>query len=425
MKKVWSSQNKYETWLRVELAAMKAMEEHGVIPPGGADELKRRIKKVSPERIDEIEATTRHDVIAFLAHIEEMAGEASRFMHFGMTSSDVLDTAFALQLKRAADLILKELSLLMEALKKRAYRHRRTPVAGRTHGMHAQPVSLGLVFAIWYEELGRSRRRLRAARAEISCGKLSGAVGTYQHLSPQVEETSMKLLGLTPEPVSNQIVQRDRHASFFSALALCGSSIEKIAVTVRHWQRTEVAEVSEAFKKGQKGSSAMPHKKNPIISENLCGLSRLLRAYAQASLENVALWHERDISHSSVERVIGPDTTAALHFMLRRATKLVSGLVVDEKMMVNNLERSGGLVFSESVMNHLIGGGLRRQEAYVLVQRNALKSIERKETFMELLLRDKEIVRRIGRKKIKDSFSIMHALKHVDTIFKRVFGNDT
>ena len=421
MKKVWSAQHKYETWLRVELAAMKAMEEHGVLPPGGTDELKQKITKISPERIDEIEATTRHDVIAFLTHIEETAGEASRTMHFGMTSSDVLDTAFALQLKEAADLIIKELGLLMEALKKRAFRHRAIPVVGRTHGIHAQPVSLGLVFTIWYEELARSRKRLRAARKEICCGKLSGAVGTFQHLSPQIEEASMKLLGLTPEPVSNQIVQRDRHASFFSALALCGASIEKIAITVRHWQRTEVAEVSEAFKKGQKGSSAMPHKKNPILSENLCGQSRLLRAYAQASLENVALWHERDISHSSVERVIGPDATVTLHFMLRRATGLVSGLVVDEKKMYDNLKRTGGLVFSESVMNHLIFSGLRRQEAYGLVQRNALKSIEGRTAFMELLLKDKEIVRRIGKKKIKDSFSVRLALKHVDAIYRRVF----
>lgn len=424
MQKLWSDENRFNLWFRVELAAMQAMEKHGVVPKGSAAKLKRRVKRIDPARIDELEATARHDIIAFLSHIEEMAGEPSRFMHFGMTSSDVLDTTFALQLTAATDLITQELNLLLNALKKRAFEHRATPMVGRTHGIHAQPISLGLVFAIWYSEMKRNMARIRAAREEIECGKLSGAVGTYRHLSPEIEETSMKLLGLSPEPVSNQIVQRDRHAEFFSTLALCGASLEKIALSVRHWMRTEVAEAFEAFGKGQKGSSAMPHKRNPIVTENLCGLSRVLRGHALASLENVALWHERDISHSCVERIIGPDSTTLLHFMLRRTTRLINGLEINAKKMLANLNMTGGLVFSETVMNHLIRSGIRRQEAYVLVQRSALKSLRGKESFRSLLLKDKDVVGRIGKKKIMDAFDPKRSLKHVSAIYRRVFGNE-
>jgi adenylosuccinate lyase len=424
MKKLWSDETRFNLWFRVEIAAMGAMEKHGVIPRGSAKTLESRVKRIDPKRIAELEEVTRHDVIAFLTHIEEMAGDASRLMHFGMTSSDVLDTAFALQLTGATDLLRDEMKTLLGAVKSRALEHRDTPMAGRTHGIHAQPISLGLVFALWHEEMTRNLRRLAAARSEIACGKLSGAVGTYQHLSPAIEKDAMKALGLAPEPVSNQVVQRDRHAAYFSTLALAGASIEKMALTVRHWMRTEVAEAFEAFGKGQKGSSAMPHKRNPIVTENLCGLSRVLRANALAALENVALWHERDISHSSVERVIGPDSTTLLHYMLRRAAKLIRGLEIDAKRMAENLDLTGGLVYSESILNELILSGMKRQEAYALVQRNALQSLRGKESFRRLLLKDRDITRRIEKKKIEEAFDSRKALRHVNTIMRRVLGHD-
>jgi len=424
MKKLWSDEMRFNLWFRVELAAMEAMEKHGVIPRGSAKTLRARVKVIDPKRIEELEAVTRHDVIAFLTHIEESAGEASRLMHFGMTSSDVLDTAFALQLTGATDLIRDEVKVLMGAIKARALEHKATPMVGRTHGIHAQPISLGLVFALWHEEMKRNLARLAAARREIACGKLSGAVGTYQHLSPAIEKDAMKALGLAPEPVSNQIVQRDRHAAFFTTLALCGASIEKMALTVRHWMRTEVAEAFESFGKGQKGSSAMPHKRNPIVTENLCGLSRVLRANALAAMENVALWHERDISHSSVERVIGPDSTTLLHTMLRRAAKLIRGLEIDVKRMAENLDLTGGLIYSETILNALIMSGMRRQEAYALVQRNALQSLAGKESFRGLLLKDGDITKRIGKSGIEDAFDSRKALRHTGTIMRRVLGHE-
>jgi adenylosuccinate lyase len=424
MKKLWSDEARLRLWFRVELAAMGAMEKHGVIPKGSAKALEARVKRIDPKRIEKLEEVTRHDVIAFLTFIEEEAGDASRLMHFGMTSSDVLDTAFALQLTGATDLLRDEMKALMGAVKARALEHQDTPMVGRTHGIHAQPISLGLVFALWHEEMMRNLRRLAAARSEIACGKLSGAVGTYQHLSPAIERDAMKALGLSPEPVSNQVVQRDRHAAYFATLALCGASIEKMALTVRHWMRTEVAEAFEAFGRGQKGSSAMPHKRNPIVAENLCGLSRLLRANALAALENVALWHERDISHSSVERVIGPDSTTLLHFMLRRAAKLFRGLEIDARRMAENLDLTGGLVYSETILNELILSGMKRQEAYALVQRNALQSLGGKESFKRLLMKDPDITKRIGKKKIEDAFDSRKALRHVSTIMRRVLGHD-
>jgi adenylosuccinate lyase len=424
MKTLWSDETRYATWLRVELAALGAMERHGRVPRGTSQALRRKVKRIDPKRIDELEAVTRHDVIAFLAAVEEMAGEPARLMHFGMTSSDVLDTAFALQLVEATRLITKELGLLMEALETRAMSHRRTLMVGRTHGIHAQPTSLGLVFALWHEEMKRNLARLEAAGRDVACGKLSGAVGTYGSLSPAIEEEAMKTLGLRPEPVSSQIVQRDRHAAYFCALAVCGASIEKIALTVRHWQRTEVAEAFEPFGGGQKGSSAMPHKRNPILAENLCGLSRLLRAHALAALENVALWHERDISHSSVERVIGPDGTTLLHYMLRRAAGLVAGLEVRPGRMLENLDMTGGLVYSEQILNHLILSGLPRQEAYGLVQRDAMEALRSGSSFKKLLLADAKIARRIGKKTIEEAFDPRRALEHADTLMRRVFKHD-
>jgi adenylosuccinate lyase len=381
------------------------------------------VKEIDTKRIAEIEETTKHDVVAFISYIEEVAGDAARFLHFAMTSSDVLDTAFAIQLQKACDLIIKELQALLDEIEKLAKKHKKTVIIGRTHGIHAQPTSLGLIFALWFAELQRNMKRLLSAREEISVGKLSGAVGTYRHLSPEIEEKSMEILGLRPETVSNQIVQRDRHSAFFNAIALCGASIEKIALTIRHWQRTEVSEIFEPFGKGQKGSSAMPHKRNPIGCENLCGIARLLRSYAIAGMENVALWHERDISHSSVERVIGPDATTLLHYMIRRAKNIVSNLEIDTEQMKRNLEITKGLIFSEDILNKLILSGLNRQTAYTLVQRNALKSLQTKKDFFELLISDREIVERIGRKGIKEAFDIEKSLTHVDSIFKRVFEN--
>jgi len=423
MVNLWSEETKSKIWLEVELSALKSMETHGLIPQGTYSNLKNKVKEIDTKRIAEIEETTKHDVVAFISHIEEVAGDAARFLHFAMTSSDVLDTAFAIQLQKACDLIIKELQALLDEIEKLAKKHKKTVIIGRTHGIHAQPTSLGLIFALWFAELQRNMKRLLSAREEISVGKLSGAVGTYRHLSPEIEEKSMEILGLRPETVSNQIVQRDRHSAFFNAIALCGASIEKIALTIRHWQRTEVSEIFEPFGKGQKGSSAMPHKRNPIGCENLCGIARLLRSYAIAGMENVALWHERDISHSSVERVIGPDATTLLHYMIRRAKNIVSNLEIDTEQMKRNLEITKGLIFSEDILNKLILSGLNRQTAYTLVQRNALKSLQTKKDFFELLISDREIVERIGRKGIKEAFDIEKSLTHVDSIFKRVFEN--
>jgi len=423
MVNLWSEETKSKIWLEVELSALKSMETHGLIPQGTYSNLKNKVKEIDTKRIAEIEETTKHDVVAFISYIEEVAGDAARFLHFAMTSSDVLDTAFAIQLQKACDLIIKELQALLDEIEKLAKKHKKTVIIGRTHGIHAQPTSLGLIFALWFAELQRNMKRLLSAREEISVGKLSGAVGTYRHLSPEIEEKSMEILGLRPETVSNQIVQRDRHSAFFNAIALCGASIEKIALTIRHWQRTEVSEIFEPFGKGQKGSSAMPHKRNPIGCENLCGIARLLRSYAIAGMENVALWHERDISHSSVERVIGPDATTLLHYMIRRAKNIVSNLEIDTEQMKRNLEITKGLIFSEDILNKLILSGLNRQTAYTLVQRNALKSLQTKKDFFELLISDREIVERIGRKGIKEAFDIEKSLTHVDSIFKRVFEN--
>jgi adenylosuccinate lyase len=420
LRALWSDQRRFDTWLEVELAACAAMEREGLVPHGTAARVRQNAAgKLDPKRILEIEEKTRHDVIAFLTHVEELAGEDARFLHLGMTSSDVLDSSLGVLLRAATDEILGGLDALAAALKRRAEEHRATPLMGRSHGIHAEPTTLGLVFAGFYAEARRNRRRLLAARATISVGKIAGAVGTYANLSPLIERVALQTLGLHPETVPTQIVQRDRHAELFNALALVGSSVERIALTIRHWQRTEVGEAEEAFGKGQKGSSAMPHKKNPILSENLTGLARLLRSYAGAALEDVALWHERDISHSSVERMIAPDATSLADFMLRRAAALVDGLVVHPVRMLKNLTMTGGLIFSEGVMLALVRSGLQRQRAYELVQRSALRARDEGGDFRALLASDPDVTARLPLEKLEGCFDLGHHLRWADAIFER------
>lgn len=427
---LWSDKSRFEVWLEVELAACAAMERAGTVPAGTAAQVRAACAgKLDPERILTIEATTRHDVIAFLTHVEELAGEPARWLHLGMTSSDVLDSSLAIQTARALDAIFGELDALRAALAEKARAYAATPMIGRSHGIHAEPVTAGLTFARWYAEVGRAAARLRRARAAIAVGKIAGAVGVYGNLDPQIEREALAQLGLSPETVATQIVQRDRHAEVLSAIALAGTAIEQIALGVRHWQRTEVGEAEEGFGKGQKGSSAMPHKKNPVLSENLCGLARLLRSHAQAMLESVALWHERDISHSSVERVVMPDATILLDFMAARATGLVRGLVVHPERMAQNLERTGGLYFSEAVLLALVRRGLPRQGAYVMVQRAALRAIEEAAAlgqvgakpgrFRELLGADPEVTARLDAAALDACFDLSHHLRHVDFILKR------
>src|SRR5689334_1856966 len=416
---LWSSATRYQVWLEVELAACEAMEHEKLVPSGTAASLRARKLALDPDRIDEIERTTRHDVIAFLTHVEELAGAEARWLHRGMTSSDVLDTSLAVLLVRATDALAVRLDKLVAALDRRAAEHARTPMIGRSHGIHAEPITFGVALAGHLAEMKRARTRLSAARAEIAVGKIAGAVGTYAHLSPALEAKALAALGLSPETVSTQIVPRDRHAAFFGALAVIAAGIERLATNVRHWQRTEVGEAEERFTAGQKGSSAMPHKRNPISSENLCGLARMVRAYALPALENVALWHERDISHSSAERMMAPDATTTLAFMLERATTLVDGLVVYPEALQKNLERTGGLFFSEGVLLALVEKGMPRQEAYVLVQRNAMKTIEGKGGFRDNLEADGDVASRLSRAEIARIFDLEHALRHAAQIVTR------
>ena len=422
MAALWSERAQYERWLRVELAACEAMEVLGQVPQGTAAAVAAKVS-LDPERIRAIEEVTRHDVIAFLTHVEEQAGEPARWLHLGLTSSDVLDTATALALVQATDQVRAGVEQLRAAVRTSAFAYKSLVLIGRSHGIHAEPTTLGLVLAIWYDELGRAARRLDAARAAIAVGKCSGAVGTFANVAPAVEERAMAQLGLRPAPASSQIVQRDRHAELVCAYALCAATVEKIALAFRHWQRTEVGEVEEPFGRGQKGSSAMPHKRNPILAENLCGLARMVRAFVGPALENVALWHERDISHSSAERMIFPDITATLDFMLHRATRLVEGMVVHPDRMAENLARTGGLVYSQRVLLELARRGLPRQAAYELVQRHALAAgaDARGPTFQERLLGDAELGKHLGRAEIEACFSLAPHLAHVDTIFGRVF----
>ena len=420
MGRIWSDQRKYETWLQVELAAVDAMARAGIVPDDAARDIGARAA-FSIDRIEEIEQVTQHDVIAFTTAVAEHVGPSARWLHFGLTSSDVIDTAQALQMREACDLILKGLHGLMDAVRRRAEEHRRTAMIGRTHGVHAEPMTFGLKLALWYAELTRDVVRVERARDAISVGKLSGAVGTFAHLPPSVEADVCKTLGLEPAPVASQVIQRDRHAELLSALAITGSTLEKCALEIRGLQKTEIGEVEEPFARGQKGSSAMPHKRNPIGSEQIVGLARLLRANAGAAFENNALWHERDISHSSVERVILPDTFIALDHMLRRFTRIVSGMVVYPDRMRENLERSGGIVFSGTVLLELARRGISREQAYEWVQRNAMRALQEKRAFKSLLLADPEVTRVLPPADIERAFDLNEQLKHVDHIFGRVF----
>jgi len=420
MERIWSDENRYQKWLDVELAACEAWAKLGKIPAESLKNIKAKAR-FDAKRIEEIEAVTRHDVIAFVSCVGEYVGDDARYIHMGLTSSDVLDTAYALQLKESGQVIMDDLKALLQALKRRAYAFKHVPAMGRSHGIHAEPITFGLKFALWYAETKRNVKRMQDAIDCISYGMVSGAVGTFANVPPEVEAHVCKRLKLKPAPISTQVIQRDRHAQFFTTLAIIGGTLEKIATEIRHLQRTEVLEASEPFGKGQKGSSAMPHKKNPILSENITGMARLLRGYCLSSLENIALWHERDISHSSVERVIGPDATTIMDFALKRVTGLIEGLVVYPENIARNLEMTKGLWHSQNVLLALVEAGIGRDTAYAWVQRNALPVWEGKKGFKELLLKDKDVVNTLGQKQIEELFDLTHHLAHVDTIFERVF----
>lgn len=421
MGRIWEAENLYAKWLEVEIAACEAMAKENLIPRDALENIKKRAG-FSVDRILEIEEETKHDVIAFLTSVAENVGPDSRYIHLGLTSSDIVDTSFALLLKEAMELILQDVEKFIDVLKKRAMEHKYTVMIGRSHGVHAEPITFGLKLAVWYAEMLRNLKRLREALDVISYGKLSGAVGTFANVSPVIECFVCEKLGLKPAEISTQIVQRDRHAQYFTSLAIVAGTLEKIAVEIRHLQRTEVLEAEEAFSKGQKGSSAMPHKKNPIGSENIAGLARLVRSNSLASMENMALWHERDISHSSVERVIGPDSTILIDFMLHRLTKIVRDLVVHPERMIKNLNQTKGLIFSQQILTKLAEKGVERQKAYVMVQRNAMKVWEIDQEFKQMILEDDEIGEYLSHKEIDDVFNVEYHLKYVDEIYKRVFG---
>lgn len=421
MGRIWTQENVFSKWLEVELAVCEAMAEEGLIPEAAWNTIHEKAR-FSVSRILQIEEETRHDVIAFLTNVAEHVGPDARFIHLGLTSSDILDTSLALLLREAMDLILDAVETLMAVIRERAFEHRQTVMIGRSHGVHAEPITFGLKLAVWYAEMGRNLDRLRQARETMRVGKISGAVGTFANVSPRIEALACRKLGLRPATISTQIVQRDRHAQYFSALAIAAGTLEKIAVEIRHLQRTEVLEAEEPFSKGQKGSSAMPHKKNPIGSENISGLARLVRANSLAAMENMALWHERDISHSSVERVIGPDSTILIHYMVHRLTGILRGLVVHPERMRENLERMRGLIFSQQVLIRLAEKGLERQAAYAMVQRNALKVWEGDGHFKDLLLADPELRTHLDAAEIERIFDVSYHLKHVNELFERVFG---
>lgn len=423
MAKIWSPENKYQKWLDVEILACEAMEKLGKIPKSALKNIKNKVS-INVERIDEIEKVTKHDVIAFLTSLTEKVGEDGRFIHMGLTSSDVLDTSLAVQLKEAAEVLLVDIDKLLAVLKKRAFQNKETMMIGRSHGIHAEPITFGLKLALWYQEMRRNRERLVRAKESISCGKISGAVGTFSFIDPFVEEYVCSKLGLKPASVSSQIVQRDRHAEFFTALAIIASSLDKFAQEIRLLQRTEVREAEEYFSEGQKGSSAMPHKRNPVLSENISGLARLVRAYAIASLEDIALWHERDISHSSVERVIGPDATIVLDFMLNRFTAMMDKLLIYPDKMLYNLNMTHGVIFSQMVLLALIEKGTTREEAYAIVQRNAMKSWKEGLEFKDLLERDSVVNKYLKKKELTAIFHVKNFLKNLDFIFDRVFKNE-
>ncbi len=420
MGRIWTEENQFQKWLDVEILATEALGKLGVVPKGAAARIRKKAR-FDVKRIREIEREVKHETIAFLSSVAEYVGDDARHLLVGMTSSDVMDTAFALQLKEASAILIDDVKEMIRVLRKQALKYKETPMIGRTHGVHAEPITFGLKFAIWHEEMRRNLARLEAAAGDVAIGMISGAVGTFAQISPKVEAYVCKKAGLKPAPVSNQIVQRDRHAFFFATLAVIAGSLEKFAVEVRHLQRTEVQEAEEPFTVGQKGSSAMPHKRNPILSENVAGLSRLMRAYAMAAMEDVALWHERDISHSSVERVIAPDATILLDFMLRRMAYVLGNLAVYPENMLRNMQKSGGAIFSERILLKLVGKGVARDQAYRMVQRHALKVGREGGELKRELLGDREIQRYLTPAEIEDALDLKHYLKNVDAIFKRVF----
>ncbi|MFH1075723.1 MAG: adenylosuccinate lyase [Pseudomonadota bacterium] len=421
MSDIWTEENKYRHWLKVEILVCEALAKLGEIPGEAIENICKKAD-FSVDRVHEIEAITRHDVIAFLTNVSECVGPDARYLHLGMTSSDVLDTAVAVLLREAADILLSGIDSLLNALKERAFEHKHTVMIGRSHGIHAEPITFGLKLAVWYDEMQRNRRRMEQAKEIISVGMISGAVGTFANISPEVEEYVCERLGLRPEPASTQVIQRDRHAEYLNVLAITASSIEKMAVEIRHLQRTEVLEAEEYFAKGQKGSSAMPHKRNPIASENLSGLARVIRANAQAAMGNIALWHERDISHSSVERIILPDSTILLDYMLHRFTGVIKNLIVYPERMRRNLGLTNGLIFSQQILLALAIAGISRESAYALVQKEAMKVWEEGADFKTLLMNNDEIQNLLGREKIEQTFDVEYHLRYIDTIFKRVFG---
>ena len=420
MTKIWEPQNRFDKWLQVEILACEAMAEEGMIPQEAVETIKQKAS-FSVDRIQEIEETVKHDVIAFLTNVEESVGPDARFIHMGLTSSDILDTAFALQLREALLIIINDVRNLMDVLKEKAFEHKNTAMIGRSHGIHAEPITFGLKLAVWYSEMQRNLRRLKQALDVISYGKISGAVGTFANIPPRVEKYVCEHLDLKPAEISTQIIQRDRHAQYFTALAILAGSIEKMAVEIRHLQRTEVGEVEEAFTSGQKGSSAMPHKKNPIGSENLSGLARLVRSNCIAAMENMPLWHERDISHSSVERVIAPDSTILIDYMLNRLTGMMRNLVVNKDAMVRNLEKLQGLIFSQQILLALVKKGCSRQHAYSITQKNSLQAWSTGESFKQLVLCDPDIQNYLSDNEIDETFSLNQHLKYVEEIFARVF----
>ena len=420
MTKIWSQENKYQKWLDVEILACEAMVRLGKIPKNALKNIKNKVS-INVERIDEIEKVTKHDVIAFLTSLTEKVGEDGRFIHMGLTSSDVLDTSLAVQMKEAAEILVEDIDKLLAVLKRRALENKNTLMIGRSHGIHAEPITFGLKLALWHQEMQRNRQRLVRAKESVSYGKISGAVGTFSFIDPFVEEYVCGKLGLKPASVSSQIVQRDRHAEFFTTLAIIASSMDKFAQEIRLLQRTEVREAEEYFSEGQKGSSAMPHKRNPVLSENISGLARLVRSYAVASLEDIALWHERDISHSSVERVIGPDATIVLDFMLNRFTNMMDKLLIYPDKMLYNLNMTHGVIFSQMVLLALIEKGTTREEAYAIVQRNAMKSWKEGLEFKDLLDKDSTVAKYLKKKELTEIFNVKNFLKNLDFIFDRVF----
>jgi len=417
---IWSQQNKFQKWLDVEIAVCEVHAEDGIIPADALEEIKSKAA-FTVERISEIEKTTDHDVIAFTTNLAENIGDAARFVHYGLTSSDVVDTANALLLKESCEVLLEKIDALLEVLRRRAFEFKDTPQIGRTHGIHAEPTSFGLVWALWFSEFERNKERLRNALEAVSVGKISGAVGSFAHLAPEAEERVCAKLGLKPAPVSTQVIQRDRYAEYLCTLAIIASSLEKIALQIRHWQRTEVREAQEKFKTGQKGSSSMPHKRNPILSERICGMARTVRANSIVGLENVALWHERDISHSSAERIVLPDSSATTDYILAKATSLLDSLVVYPENMLKNLSLTRGLVFSQQLLLALTQKGVSREDAYAWTQRNAMKVWDEGGEFKDLIKQDADIRAKLSEDEIEKVFDVRHYLRNVDKVFERVF----